>query len=110
VRQGIHTWLEGCSLSGSPADVTEDDTEADTAPAATDPPAPARPAPAAAHVAPDAAPCGPCPHLDTPFEGWAAGSGDGWASEADYASDDFDSGAETECEQGSDVTVMCDSD
>ena len=115
MRQGIHTWLEGGSLSGSPADVTEDGTEAVTAPAVSDPhaPAPARTASAAARVAPDAAPCGPCPHLDMPFEGWAAGSGDGWASEAEYASADFDSGAETECGsalEGQHVTVMCDSD
>jgi len=104
LRQGIHTWLEGVSLSASPAGTAEEDAGIDAAPAPADPP------PAGRHACAFTADEPACALAGTPFETWPAGSADGWASDAEFASDDFDSGAETEREEGSDVTVMCDSD
>jgi hypothetical protein len=104
LRQGIHTWLEGVSLSASPAGTTEEDAGMDAAAA------PANPPPAGRHACAFTADEPACALAGTPFESWPAGSADGWASDAEFASDDFDSGAETEREEGSDVTVMCDSD
>ncbi|KAK9827993.1 hypothetical protein WJX81_006084 [Elliptochloris bilobata] len=110
LQQGIHTWLEDRSLSGSPAEASGDNAEADAAPAPSGPAASGPASARIAFVAADSPLDVPCAHLDTPFEGWAAGAGEGWGSEPEYASDEFDSGAETEREEGSDVTVMCDSD
>ena len=104
--QGIHTWLEDRSLPSSPGEASGDDAEPASACAAGAALAAAR----TAFAVPDAAQDAPSALPGTPFEGWAAHGADGWGSEAEYASDEFDSGAETEREEGSDVTVMCDSD